>query len=224
MTRRTMINLADESVVGSANPLPVTGSFTAPEGGATEVTLAALLTEAEGKADLDETQPVSLATLPATEKLIGLVGASDAVVTITPTMAAEAHSAGDLLFDSTEVAGAVRANGSTAIVESITVVDKGDQKAEINLIFANAATDFGALGGVPDPDDTEALTVLGIVNVATTDYVDLGANSVATVKNIGMLIKAGAATTSVYIAAMATGTPTPASTSDYQIAIGLLRS
>ena len=221
-----MINLADESVVGSANPLPVTGSFTAPEGGATEVTLAALLTEAEGKADLDETQPVSLATLPATEKLIGLVGASDAVVTITPTMAAEAHSAGDLLFDSTEVAGAVRANASTAIVQSITIIDKGDQKPGMTLIFANAATDFGAPGGVPDPDDTEILTVIGQCVVETGDYVDWGANSVAQVpaSQLGFLVKAGAATTSVYLAAMATATPTPASTSDLQISIGFLRS
>ena len=167
---------------------------------------------------------VDVTAIAAGENLIGKVGASDIVVTIAPTMAAEAHSAGDLLFDSTEVANAVRANASTAIVESITVVDKGDQGAEINLIFANAATDFGAPGGVPDPDDTDALTVLGIVNVATTDYVDLGAFQVATVNNIGMLIKAGAATTSVYLAGIAVGTPTPASTSDLQISIGFLRS
>jgi hypothetical protein len=31
------------------------------------------------------------------------------------------------------------------------VVDKGDQKPEIDLIFANAATDFGTLGSAPRP-------------------------------------------------------------------------
>ena len=82
MTRRTMINLADESVVGSANPLPVTGSFAIPVGAATEVTLAALLTETEGKADLDETQPVSIA-IPSSiyhgQKTIASAGTEEAI-------------------------------------------------------------------------------------------------------------------------------------------------
>ena len=169
----------------------------------------------------DSTGQVKLA---ASEEIVGKVGASDAVVTITPTLAAEAHSAGDLLFDSTEVAGAVRANASTAIVESITIVDIGDQKPSIHLLFANAATDFGVPGGVPDPDDSEAATVIGVVEVDTADYVDLGGASVVTIPNIGLLLKAGAATTSVYLAGIAVGTPTPASTSDLKIAIGFLRS
>lgn len=167
---------------------------------------------------------VDVASIAAGENLIGLVGASDIVVTITPTVAAEAHSAGDLLFDSTEIAAAVRVNAGTAIVQSITIVDSGDQKPAIKLLFANAQTDFGAPGGVPDPDDTEAKTVIGVVDVPATAYVDLGANSVATIANIGLLLKAGAATTSIWLAGIAVGTPTPASTSDLQIAVGLLRS
>ena len=167
---------------------------------------------------------VDVASIAAGENLIGLVGASDIVVTITPTVAAEAHSAGDLLFDSTAIENAVRANGGTAIVQSITIVDIGDQKPSIHLLFANAATDFGAPGGAPDPDDNEAATVIGVVEVDTADYVDLGGASVVTVSNIGLLVKAGAATTSIYLAGIAVGTPTPASTSDYSIAIGLLRS
>lgn len=167
---------------------------------------------------------VDVKSIAAGENLIGLVGASDTVVTITPTVAAEAHSAGDLLFDSTEIANAVRVNAGTTIVQSITIVDKGDQKPAIKLLFANAQTDFGAPGGVPDPDDSEALTVIGVVDVPATAYVDLGANSVATIANIGLLVKAGAATTSIYLAGIAVGTPTPASTTDLQIAVGLLRS
>jgi hypothetical protein len=169
---------------------------------------------------------VDVASIAAGENLIGLVGSSDMVVTITPTLAAEAHSAGDLLFDSTEIAEAVRANGGTAIVQSIFIADKGDQKPAMTLMFANAETDFGAPGGVPDPDDTDILTGIGQVVVSADDYVDWGANSTQQVPSskLGFLVKAGAATTSIYLAAMATGTPTPASTSDLQITIGLLRS
>ncbi len=167
---------------------------------------------------------VDVKSIAAGENVVGLVGAADTVVTITPVVAAEAHTGGDLLFDSTEIASAVRANGYTAIVESITIKDKGDQKAGMTLIFANAVTDFGVPGGVPDPDDTDLLTVLGTVAVVAGDYVDLGANAVATISNIGLLLKAGGATTSLYMAAITNETPTPASTSDYVIDVSFLRS
>lgn len=162
--------------------------------------------------------------LPAGENLIGLVGASDIVVTVTPTLDTNAYASGDLLFDSTEVAAAVRANGGHAILESVTIIDKADQGVAFTLLLANAATDFGTLNSAPDPDDTEAATVIGWVPVATTDYVDLGAARVACIRNIGLLLKAGAATTSVYIAGVnGTGTPTYAA-SDLVFQLGFLRS
>jgi hypothetical protein len=153
-----------------------------------------------------------------------LVGASDTVVTVTPTLDTNAYASGDLLFDSTEVAGAVRANGSTAILQSVTITDKADQKVAFTLLIANAATDFGTLNAAPDPDDTEAVTVIGWVPVAATDYVDLGGASVACIRNLGLLLKAGGATTSIYIAGVnGTSTPTYAA-SDLVLQLGLLRS
>jgi hypothetical protein len=162
--------------------------------------------------------------LAASENVVGLVGASDSVVTVIPTLDTNAYASGDLLFDSTEIANAVRANGYTAILHSVTIIDKADQKVAFTLVFANAATDFGTLNAAPDPDDTEAATVIGHVAVAASDYLDLGANAVACVKGIGLLLKAGAATTSLYVAGVnGTGTPTFAA-SDLVIQLGFLRS
>src|SRR5512133_1698421 len=64
----------------------------------------------------------------------GVVSTSDIVVTVTPTVDTSAYAAGDLLFDSTEVANAVRANGSTCILQSLTVIDKGDQGVGFTLL------------------------------------------------------------------------------------------
>lgn len=148
----------------------------------------------------------------------------DVVVTVTPTLDTSAYASGDLLFDSTEVAAAVRANAATAILQSITITDKGDQGVAFTLLIANAATDFGTLNSAPDPDDTEAATVVGVVPVLTTDYVDLGGARVACIRNIGLLLKAGAATTSVWIAGInGAGTPTFAA-SDLVFQMGFLRS
>lgn len=152
------------------------------------------------------------------------VSAPDIVVTVTPTMDTSAYASGDLLFDSTEVVNAVRANGGYAILESLTIIDKSDQKMAFTLLFANAATDFGTLNSAPNPDDTGAATVIGHVPVSIGDYIDLGGASVACVRNIGLLLKAGAATTSIYVAGInGTGAPTYGA-SDLVLQIGLLRS
>jgi hypothetical protein len=167
---------------------------------------------------------VDVTSIAAGENVIGRVGTSDIVVTVTPVLDTAAYASGDLLFDSAEVANAVRANGYTAILQSITIIDKADQGVAFTLLIANAATDFGTLNGAPDPDDTEAATVIGHVPVATGDYIDLGGAKVACIRNIGLLLKAGAATTSLYVAGVnGTGTPTYAA-SDLVLQLGFLRS
>jgi hypothetical protein len=162
--------------------------------------------------------------LPAGENLIGLVGSSDIVVTVTATLDTSQYASGDLLFDSVEVANAVRANGGHALLSSITVIDKADQKAAFTLLFADTSTDFGTLNSAPDPDDTETATVIGFVKIETTDYVDLGGASVACKVGIGLQLKAGGSTTSLYIAGVnGTGTPTYGA-SDLVVKLGFLRS
>jgi hypothetical protein len=184
-------------------------------------TVAGTVSVAAGTVNIGD---VDVASIAAGENLIGLVGASDIVVTVTPTCDTSAYTGGDLLFDSTEVAAAVRANGGTAILESITIIDKADQKVGFTILLANAATDFGAPNSAPDPDDTETATVIGWVAVTASDYIDLGGAAVACIRNLGLLLKAGAATTSIYIAAVnGTGTPTYGA-SDLVLQIGLLRS
>lgn len=148
-------------------------------------------------------------TTDANGQMRVLAGSPDFVVSVTPTLDTNAYAAGDLLFDSTEIAAAVRANGGTAILQSITMLDKADQGVGMTLLFANAETDFGTLNAAPDPDDTESGTVIGHCAIVAADYIDLGANRVACIRNIGLMLKAGAATTSLYIAAVnGSGTPT----------------
>lgn len=160
--------------------------------------------------------------LAAGENVIGLFGSSDIVVTVTPTLDTNAYASGDLLFDSTEVANAVRVSGGISLLQSITIIDKGDQGVPFTLLIANAATDFGTPNAAPDPDDAETATVIGFVRVAAGDYVDLGGAKVACLPNVGLLLKAAA--TSVWIAAVnSTDTPTFGA-SDLVIQLGFVRS
>lgn len=167
---------------------------------------------------------VDIASIAAGENLVGLVGAGDIVVTVTPTLDTNAYGSGDLLFDSTEVANAVRVNGTCAVLQSVTIIDKADQGAAFTLLIADTNTDFGTLNSAPDADDTEAATVIGWVPVATSDYIDIGGAKLACVRNVGLTLKAGAATTSLYVAGVnGTGTPTY-SDGDLVVKLGFLRS
>lgn len=159
----------------------------------------------------------------ATENVIGLVGASDIVVTVTPTLDTSAYASGDLLFDSTEAAAAARTTGGATLLESVTIIDKADQKVAFTLVFANAATDFGTANSAPNPDDTETATIVGHVAIAATDYLDMGGASVACIRNLGLLMQTSG-TTSLWIAGVnSTGTPTYAA-SDLVFYLGFLRS
>lgn len=153
------------------------------------------------------------------------VAGGDVVLTVTPTLDTAAYASGDLIFDATEIANAVRANGGTARLESVTLLDKADQGVTLTLVFLNAATDMGTLNAAPDPDDTEAETILGHVLISSGDYLDVGASKIACVRNIGLPLKAGAATTSLYVAAInGTSTPTYGSASAMILQLGFSRA
>jgi hypothetical protein len=164
---------------------------------------------------------VDVTSISAGENHIGEVGLPDDTITITCSLDTSAYADGDVLFATQEIANAVRVNGDTCILQSVHVVDIDDQGVEMDLIFFNANTSLGTENSAPDIDDTEVLTTLGIVNVP--DWTDLGANQIATVTGIGLVLEAGAATTSLYVAGITRGAPTYTA-SGLQITFGFLRN
>ena len=106
-------------------------------------------------ADWDLGQQLSAASAPvviASDQSVVPVVPSATVITVTPTVDTKIYASGDLLFDSAEVASAVRANGGIALLKTVIVIDKADQGVAFTLLFANAATDFGTLNNAPDPE------------------------------------------------------------------------
>jgi len=148
----------------------------------------------------------------------------DEVITVTPVCDTNAYASGDLIFDSVEIPGAARLPGGKVLLQSLGLLDKDDQGVALTLVFANALTDFGTLNEAPDPDDTECLTIIGTVAVATTDYVDMGGAKYACLKNIGLEMKAAGGATSLYVACInGTGTPT-FTAAGLVLQLGFLRS
>jgi hypothetical protein len=128
-------------------------------------------------------------------------------ITFTPSVVAEATTAEDILFATEELANVGAVAGQVVVLRSVAFSDIDDQGDAQTLFFFNANTSLGTEGSTPDIDDTEILTMIGKVTIASGDWKDLGANRFGIVQpNIYMKL-AGAAT-SIWVAGNTQGTPT----------------
>jgi hypothetical protein len=183
------------------------------------------------KADAAVTNPASSATAIAllkgllTEVITNAnVGGFTKVVTVAPTVSTSpAYTAGDAVGGKQTLANVYRTSGGTAILESIQILDRANQKAAMEFIFfesdPSSATITDNSAFVYSTDD---LKVLGHVTLAASDYVTLNSKAVATLRGLNLALQ-GSATTSLYVALVTTGTPTYANTTDIQIKYGFLQ-
>ena len=153
---------------------------------------------------------VDILSIAAGENVVGLVGAPDIQVEITPTLDTGAHTAGDVLIAETELANAARVSGGITILHSVKVIDDDDQGAEIDIFFFDRTVTFGTKNSAPSISDADAAFYEGSITIASGDYEDLGGVKVATAKGIGLEMKSNA--TSIFVAAVTQGTPTHAAT------------
>lgn len=150
----------------------------------------------------------------------GTIATPDALTVAVDT---NAYSAGDFMGtgiltipDSMYLGGGV--------LHTVTLVDLTKQNSAIDLLFFTTActnttfTNNSAL----DVHDTDILTFIGHVSIATTDYSSLNDNSVATVRNIGLTLNAGSSTKSIYCAPVCRGTPTYAA-SELRLKFAIIR-
>lgn len=148
----------------------------------------------------------------AGENHLGQVGTHTKIVAVALTLDTSAYAAGDVMADTQVVSNALRVNDGTGILQSITLLDKDDQTAaQIDLVFLSANVSLGTENAAPSITDSNAESILGIVSLASTDFVDVGGAKVATKVNIGLPLVAAAAGKDIYVAAIARGTPTQTS-------------
>ena len=105
-----------------------------------------------------------------------------------------------IISDYVEIPYAVSESGGSCILQSITLLDDGDQGAAMDLVFATADTDLGVLNQAVSDDDAGAGGILGFVSLS--NYFDGVAWKLATKTNIGLVLKAAAGSTSIYVAAV----------------------
>jgi hypothetical protein len=161
-----------------------------------------------GTNNIGDVDVLSLPAIPAGTNVIGKVRGTSDLIDVTLSLDTSAYASGDVLAATQEVANAVAANGGKAILHSVTVLDKDDQGQALDLVFLRTNVSLGSENSAVAITDADAEEILGVVQVTAGDYLDFGANRVATMPGVGLVLEAGASSTSLYLAAVSKGTGT----------------
>lgn len=170
-----------------------------------------------GKVGIDQVtanaNEVVVKSVTAGENHMGEVGGNGKSVTVTLTVTNGAYTLKDVAGGLITFANAVRGNGKHAIVNSIKL--DGVVANAYNLHFLNADLATPAADNAPFTLAAGDLTkLLGWVPIQASDYAaDASAGfNMATVRNVGLQVKAAAGTTSIYAYLVAQATTSPGTT------------
>lgn len=130
------------------------------------------------------------------------------ILEVTLSLDTSAYADGDVLAATQEIASALRENGATGTITSLVVCDKDDQGVALDVVFLQTNVAIGTENAAVSATDAAADEVLGIVEVAAGDYVDLVNAQVAPKHGLNIPVKAASDSTSLFVAAISRGTGT----------------
>jgi hypothetical protein len=166
---------------------------------------------------------VDVTSISAGENHLGEVGGKTAVVAVTLSTDTSAYASGDLIADTQQIDTFFRKADGTGVINSINIIDEDAQGVALYIIFMSTSTSLGTENSAPNISDANLTAGFqGIVSVGTSDYVTISGAKVATIRNIGLPVKAVSGTDDIYIAVLnSTGTPT-FTASGLEMRIGVL--
>ena len=152
----------------------------------------------------------------------------DDVVVIRPTITVDTaiYAALDVIGGQLTLTNALRENGGSGILQSITIIDDDNEKAAFDIVL------FGADPGGTTTDNNawvhasgDPAKILGRITVSASDYVTMvtGSLAIACIRNIGLPVRNSEDTRDLYALIIATGTPTYTATTDLTVRFGILR-
>jgi hypothetical protein len=148
---------------------------------------------------------------------------------LTPAVDTAIYAVDDVLFVPTEItnvfrmADELRKNGSCVILNSVIMLDVDDETAfSVDLLFFRSNVTLGTINEAVTISDADADELIGVMNIAASDVVDL-VNSKAYFKNgLGIPMQGSADSTSLYVGAvLRSGTPTFTAATDLKLKLNL---
>lgn len=161
--------------------------------------------------------------LPAGENHIGSIGGNTFTLSVTQATTATTYAAGDAVGGKITITNAMRVSGGTGVLQSIQIIDKGNQKAALELlIFDSDPTAATITNDAAFAYSTDLSKQIARIPIAASDYTTIDSKATVSLGGIGKVLKASGST-NLYAALVTTGTPTYASTSDIIITFGILQ-
>jgi hypothetical protein len=130
------------------------------------------------------------------------------LIDLTLSLDTAAYASGEVLAATQEIPGAVAFSGGAVALHSILVIDKDDQGQGFDLVFFDSDVALGPENGALTITDLDATKILGIVPIVAGDFMDLGGSRVASLKGVGLVLRAANGSKSVWVAAISRGTGT----------------
>ena len=162
----------------------------------------------------------TVAAFGASEDHIGSISGEAAIKTVVLSLHTDANVVNDVLAATQVVSEALRVDDGTGVIQSIVVQDDDDNAGDLDLIFFDANTSVGSESAICSMADND--TILGVVEVVESDYVDMINSQVASFKNVGIVIQGATGTDDIYMAAIARDTDTYTA-SGITIRLGILQ-
>jgi hypothetical protein len=142
-------------------------------------------------------------------------------VAVTPTISTSAYTIKDAVGGLMTFANAARAAGGSCRLRAVQIVDKAQQRADLDLVLFDRSITAPTDNAVFDPTDAELANVVGMVSIGQGDYADFNDNSVATIAGLGDVIVLDG--TSLFGVLVTRDAQTYASTSDLVVTLTIDR-
>jgi hypothetical protein len=151
----------------------------------------------------------------------------DDVISVTPTIDTNIYAAGDAVGGKQTLASAVHAAGAAATLTTLTVVDKGNQKANLTILFFDSDPSAATItNNAAFVWSTDISKVIARVNVVTADYETIDSEAIATLNlaDLGVMLEASGSTSLYAAVVLTSGTPTYTGTADLIFKYGLKKN
>lgn len=168
--------------------------------------------------------PLELQIDPASKAQNIMVINGVSLIDVTLSLDTGAYADGDVLADTQEVADALRLEGGSGVIQSVTILDRDDNGTAIDIVFLSKDVSLGTENGAISISDADAINILGIVQVFAGDYVDLANSQFVTKTNLSIVAKnsEGLSTKSIYVGVISRATSTYTA-AGITLRIGILR-
>jgi hypothetical protein len=154
---------------------------------------------------------------------MALIRRNTLIATVQPTATDLTYSSGDVIGTVQTISSAVLDGKAGAELRSLIVLDKANQKKNIDLVFFNEApaTSIGVDGAAYNLAAADVSKIIGRVSIVTADYVSSTNNAEATLRNIGLMLVAAGLKKDIYVAVIARAALTLSADSDLSIKLCL---